>query len=132
MHRYIMLNIFAHPRYVPVRTAVAVFSCWMAMLGAMPYGVQPSPLPGVAPADTMRVSITTGQVLTTMLPETVGETAVERYRLVEGLPFSGVARRSLVWPTANADPGTYDLVLVPATESPSDTLVVQVQVDTNG
>jgi len=127
-----MLNIFAHPRYVPVRTAVAAFSCWMALLGAMPHGIQPSPVPGVAPADTIRVSIATGEVLTTMLPETIGETAVERYRLVEGPPFSGVARRSLVWPAANADPGTYTLVLVPATESPTDTLVVQVRVETNG
>lgn len=101
-------------------------------LGMMPPPFQPSPSPGVAPADTMRVSIATGKVLTTMLPETVGETTVERYRLVEGPPFSGVARRSLVWPAADADPGTYDLVLVPAVESPADTLVVQVQVETDG
>ena len=79
----------------------------------------------------MEVRLNQGAVLTTMLPETVGETVVEHYRLVEGPPFSGVARRSLAWPTANADPGTYDLVLVPAVESPADTLVVRVQVETN-
>jgi len=94
--------------------------------------VEPSGGSGVAPRDTTEVRISEGSVLTTMLPETVGETTVERYRLIEGPPFSGVARRSLVWPAADAAPGTYDFVLVPAVESPTDTLFVRVQVETDG
>ena len=101
----------------------------MALLWIGAVSVEPSGGSGVAPRDTMEVRISKGSVLTTMLPETVGETAVERYRLVEGPPFSGVARRSLVWPAADADPGTYTLVLVPAIDSPTDTLFVRVQVD---
>lgn len=104
----------------------------MALLWIGAVLVEPSEGSGVAPRDTIQVRISEGSVLTTMLPETVGETDVERYRLVEGPPFSGVARRSLVWPASEADPGTYDIVLVPAVESPTDTLVVRVQVETDG
>lgn len=114
-----------------VRIAIACF--WIALLGlgagAAPHGLQPLEAPGVAPSDTIDAALAEGRVLTTLLPASLGDTPVARYRLVDGPPFSGVAQRSLTWPAANAEPGTYHLVLVPATESPTDTLVVRVRVE---
>lgn len=93
--------------------------------------VKPPDATGVAPADTLEFTIETGTVLTTTLPATLAGTEVRRYRLIDGPPFSGVAGRSLAWPAADADPGTYEIVLVPDTDAPTDTLFVQVQVDAN-
>ncbi len=93
--------------------------------------VNPAPVTGVASTDTIERTVQAGAVLTTTLPATLNDSEVAAYRLVDGPAFSGVAGRSLTWPTHHTNPGMHPITVVPDVQSPADTLVVEVTIQSN-
>ena len=115
-----------------LRLAIAALCCGGLLFWSGAYiPLNPAPATGVASTDTIERTVEAGAVLTTTLPSTLNNSEVAAYRLVEGPAFSGVAGRSLTWPTHNTDPGMHPITVVPDVEAPPDTLVVEVTIQSN-
>jgi hypothetical protein len=84
----------------------------------------------VRPPDTLRRSVEAGTSLILALPEALNGAPVSQYAMLRGPKLSGVAGRSLAWPTRPGDAGTHAILLRALHRgTPTDTLVVEVSVE---